>query len=142
MNNMKRLIAVMMVLVIAVCFAACGGTEPTKAPTTTTPTTAPTTQPTTAPTTQPTKAEPGYIVYVVDQDGLPVGGATVLLCDEGMCYAPVVTNAEGAAEFSQKNLVGAKAKIAAITGYTIDNPDYTMIAEGENTVTLTVTKAA
>ena len=141
MNNMKRLFAVVMMLAIVVCFAACGTTAPSTNAPTANPTTKPATQPTTAPTTQPTKAEPGYVIYVVDQDGLPVEGASVLLCDDSMCFAPVKTNAEGAAEFAQKDLAGAKAKVAAAAGYTIDNPDYTHFADGENTITLTVTKA-
>ena len=142
MNNLKRLIAVMMVLTIALCFAACGEAPATNGPTNAPATTAPTTAPTTVPPTTngPELDEPDYVVYVVDQDGNPVAGVMVQLCDEGACYAPVTTDDNGVAEFfMEKDIVGAMTKVMMAAGYEFST-EYTMFAEGENTVTLTVTK--
>lgn len=151
MNKMKWLIALMLVLTMALTLVACtqpeqpAGSTPNKQPST--PSGSSSSSQTQPSSTQ--KEEPGYVVTVVDQDGNPVAGATVLLCDDNMCYAPVTTNENGVAEFSQKNIAGAKSKIAAApAGYTVDaNPNedaehYVHYEEGTNTMTLTVTKTA
>lgn len=150
MNKMKWLIAMMLVLTMALGLVACAQPEN---PTESTPKQEPSNPGSTSSSqTQPSstqKEEPGYVVTVVDQDGNPVAGATVLLCDENMCYAPVKTNENGVAEFSQKDVTGAKSKISkAPEGYTIDAPEgadeegYVHYAEDTNTMTLTVTKTA
>jgi hypothetical protein len=143
MKNMKRLIAVMMVLTLALCFVAC--TEPQQnpgasssekpAPSSTT------SEPTSSSTQKEEDPEPSHIVKVVDQDGNPVAGVYVQLCDNGSCYAPVVTNEEGIAEFFKPGITGAMTKVMKADGYTFSN-EYTNFAEGENTVTLTITKNA
>lgn len=146
MKNMKRLIAVMMVLTLALCFVAC--TQPQQTPgTTTTQAPAPTTSTTTVPPSSTVIETPDYIVYVVDQDGNPVIGATVTLCDDSMCL-PGTVEENGAEYYLFKALKGAaKAKVTEVPdGYTIDpveDPEgYTYFAEGETTVTLKVTKTA
>jgi hypothetical protein len=146
MKNMKRLIAVMMVLTLALCFVAC--TQPQQNPgTTTTQAPAPTTSTTTVPSSSTVIETPDYIVYVVDQDGNPVIGAEVILCDEGSCI-PGTVEENGAEYYLFKALKGAaKAKITGVPeGYTIDpveDPDgYTYLAEGETTITLKATKVA
>ena len=132
MKNMKRLIAVMMVLTLALCFVAC--TEPQ------TPGTSTTQKPTdpqnnTSSSTQPTSSskqedpDPTFVVTVVDQDGNPVANVAVQLCDESMCYMYQMTES------------GAKVKILAADGYTFSE-DYTVFPEGQNTLTLTITKNA
>ena len=69
-----------------------------------------------------------------------VAGVMVQLCDEGACYAPVTTDDNGVAEFfMEKDIVGAMTKVMMAAGYEFST-EYTMFAEGENTVTLTVTK--
>ena len=87
--NMKRFVAAVLVLCLAVCLCACGNTqekpatEPTKA---------------TAEATQPT--DDGLVTYTVkvgDEGGNPVSGAGVQLCKES-CL-PGITNAEGLATF-------------------------------------------
>ena len=159
MNNMKRLIAVMLVLTMALCLVACGaqGNDPTTAKKPD-PTTKPATQPTTTtPTAAPTDPAPSHTVKVVDQDGNPVAGIAVQLCDNGSCFDPQVTNEEGIASFFMPGIEGAKARIYALmsdpthpygrTDYTIDVMDG-MDEEGymkfnENTeITLTMTKVA
>lgn len=143
MKNMKRLIALMMVLTLALCFVAC--TEPQQNPSTTgsqEPTTSSTTsEPTSSSTQKEEDPEPSHIVKVVDQDGNPVAGVAVQLCSDGSCYLPVVTNEEGIAEFFKPGITGAMTKVMIADGYTFSD-EYTNFAEGENTVTLTITKNA
>ena len=145
---MKRLIALMMILSIALCFAACGEDQNPTVTTTTAPTTAPTTTPTTVPPTSSVdNTVYNYRIRVVDQDGNPVIGAEVILCDEGSCI-PGTVEENGAEYYLFKALKGAaKAKITGVPeGYTIDpveDPDgYTYLAEGETTITLKATKVA
>ena len=140
MNNMKRLVAVMLVLTIALCFIACTGNDTpttTQKPEPTDPTTSSTTLPTSS-TTQPTNpATPSHTVIVVDQDGNPVAGVYVQLCDESACYAPVATDENGVAEFYKHGIVGAMTKVIVADGYLFSN-EYTVFGDS-TTVTLTVT---
>ena len=139
---MKRLIALLMILSIALCFAACGQ-DP--APTTTAkPTTAPTTAPTTVPpTTTVDNTVYNYRIRVVDQDGNPIEGAYVQFCLE-VCnfYA---TNAEGWALIDAPIAEGYKAHIlslpAGYEGYTFSGED-TYLASGQTELTLVATKPA
>ena len=160
MNNMKRLIAVMLMLTLVLCCVACA--QPQNNPSTSAPKTEPSSEPTssatqpttTNPTTAPT---PSHTVKVVDEEGNPVAGIAVQLCDDGSCYNPQITNEEGIAAFFMPGITGAKARIYAATSaptYPYNRTDCTidvldgMDAEGylyfgdSNTITLTVTKVA
>jgi hypothetical protein len=159
MKNMKRLIAVMLVLTMALCLVACGGQNDT--PTTTqkpNSTNKPTTQPTTQPTTAPTEpAKPSHTVKVVDQDGNPVSNIPIQLCDNNACYDAKPTDENGIVEFFLPGIEKAKARILPLGSnpiYPINRQDYTIDANenadadgyilfGENTeIVLTVTKVA
>lgn len=142
MNTMKRLIAVMLILTIALCVVACAqpqdnGSKPTNnsEPTGTSSTT---TQPSS--TTKPGDPEPTFIVTVVDQDGNPVAGAVVTLCDERMCYDALPTDENGVVNFYNTGLKGAMAKVVGAEGYTYSE-DYTMFGDS-NSITITVTAIA
>ena len=90
--NLKRFLAVALVLCFAVCLCACGSTAEENKPAT---------QPTQASveTTQPTDdGKVTYTVKVVDEGGNPVVGAGVQLCKE-TCL-PGLTNREGLAVFN------------------------------------------
>ena len=76
----------------------------------------------------------------MDQDGNPVAGVYVQLCDDGSCYAPVQTNENGVAEFYQHGIVGAMTKVIVADGYLFSN-EYTYFGDS-TTVTLTITKEA
>lgn len=160
MNNMKRLIAVMLVLTMALCLVACGaqGNDPTTAKKPD-PTTKPATQPTTTtPTTAPTEpAKPTHIVKVVDQDGNPVANIPVQVCDKNACYDALPTNENGIVEFYLPGIEDAKARILPSGSnpiYPINTQEYTIDANdaadadgyiyfGENTeLTFSVTKVA
>ena len=142
MNTMKRLIAVMLILTIALCVVACtqpqdNGSKPSNnsKPTGTSSTT---TQPSS--TTQPADPEPTYFVKVVDENGAPVAGIIVSLCDDNGCYDPAMTDAEGIAVFYNQGLTGAKAVVFKANGYEFST-EYTKF-EGSNTITITVTAIA
>ena len=143
MNTMKRLIAVMLILTIALCVVACtqpqdNGSKPTNnsKPTGTSGST--TTQPSS--TTKPGDPEPTYFVKVVDENGAPVAGIIVSLCDDNGCYDPAMTDAEGIAVFYNQGLTGAKAVVFKANGYEFST-EYTKF-EGSNTITITVTAIA
>ena len=142
MNTMKRLIAVMLILTIALCVVAC--TQPqdndskpsnNSKPTGTSSTT---TQPSS--TTKPGDPEPTYFVKVVDENGAPVAGIIVSLCDDNGCYDPAMTDAEGISVFYNQGLTGAKAVVFKANGYEFST-EYTKF-EGSNTITITVTAIA
>lgn len=143
MNNMKRLIAVMMVLTLALCFVAC--TQPQENPSTTTkpkPAPSSSSSSSTVPSssTEP-ENQPTHLVTVLDQDGAPVANATVQLCDDSMCYT-AETNEAGVAEFTLKKTNGiAMTKVIDAEGYTYSS-EYTNFEDGQTTITLTVTKEA
>ncbi len=114
MNNFKRFMALMLVLVTVLAFAACTGNTDTTGSTTTAPTTtAPTT---TAPTSTAAKVIT-YRVKVVDEAGNPVEGVGVQLCKEACIIRD--TNAEGWAEFENPVEDGYHANIA----YALEVPD-------------------
>ncbi len=106
MNNMKRLMALVLVLTAVLAFAACTPEAPSTEGTTTAPTsTAPTT---TAPTTQPEK-QVTFRVKVVDEAGNPVAGVGVQICKESCVIGE--TNEEGWAEFTNAVEDGYHANI-------------------------------
>ena len=139
MKNMKRLIAVMMVLAIALCVVACAqpqdnGSKP--ATSTTTKPSGTTTQP--SGSSSQNDPEPTHFVKVVDQDGNPVSGVIVSLCDDFVCYAPVSTGEDGIAVFYEEGLTGAKARVISAEGYSFSD-EYTVFGDS-NTITIVVEK--
>lgn len=143
MKNLMRLTAVVMMLAVLLCLAACGGGEPTT-PATQKPTNKPTTAPTTAPTTVPTSTgfvvpEHTYKVKVVDQNGDIVVGATVQFCLESCMFKP--TEQDGYAYFNVEVKDGYKAQIiAAPEGYSFDPELIVYLEPGQTELTLTITK--
>ena len=139
---MKRLIALVMILSIALCFAACGqDPATTAAPTTTAKPTTPTT--TVPPTTTVDNTVYNYRIRVLDSDGNPIEGAYVQFCLE-VCnfYA---TNAEGWALIDAPIADGYKAHILSLPtgyeGYTFSSEDI-YLAPGQTELTLVAIKPA
>ena len=145
MNNMKRFLALMLVLCMGVCLCACvdaGTTEPSTAPST-----EPTTKPT-DPTTLPTDPEPtddgkvDYTVTVLYPDGTNVGAGVFLqICLDTMCYNPIETDANGVATLRLVQQEGYKAKLLApLDGYTYEVAEdgYVHFAEGSTAITITL----
>ena len=79
-----------------------------------------------------------YTVIVTDEDGNPIAGAMVQVCNEGNCFAPVTTNEEGVAEFRLEESDEYKAKLMTNpAGYEAVETDYVHF-DGETELTLTV----
>ncbi len=134
MKNLMRLTAVVMMLAVLLCLAACGG-EPTT----------PATQPTTKPATQPTTTagfqvpEHTYRFKVVDQNGEIVVGATVQLCLESCMFK--ATEVDGYAYFNTEVTDGYKVQILTVPeGYTCNPEEVIYLEAGQTELTLTVTK--
>lgn len=87
---MKKLIAAMLLVCMALCLCACGGNEVAD----------PTEPKLTLPPTQPEETQPQgetYTVKVIDEGGNPVAGVMVQLCSE-LCV-PKITDANGMAVY-------------------------------------------
>lgn len=143
MNNMKRLFAVLMVLSVMLCFAACTDAPANSTPAATTTTPAPSTPvastPATTPSTAPTTPTYTYRIRVVDENGAPIEGATVQLCLEMCSFTK--TDAEGYAYFKNDIADGHKARILVADGYTFSEED-TYLESGATELTLVATKIA
>lgn len=143
MNTMKRLAALLLVLAVLLCLAACGSGDETKAPETQGTTTQPvptTTQP--VPTTQPEQTY-NYKIRVVDQDGNPIAGAYVIFCLEQCNF--YATNEDGWALIDAEIADGYQAHIMSLpegySDYTFSE-EYTNFESGQTEMTLVATKNA
>lgn len=142
MKNLMRLTAVVMMLCVMLCLAACGGDSN---PTTAAPTT-PTTKPATVPTTTAAPTSTGFVApehtyrfKVVDQNGDIVVGATVQLCLESCMFKP--TEVDGYAYFNSPVADGYKVQVLAVPeGYTCNSEEVIYLEPGQTEITLIVTK--
>ncbi len=136
---MKRLITLLLVLTVALCLVACGEDATTPATTTTQP--APTTTVAPPTTSSVDNTIYNYKIRVVDQDGNPIEGATVMFCLSTCDF--FVTNAEGWAMINKPVADGYQAKILALPsgfeGYTFSE-EYTNLESGQTELTLVATK--
>lgn len=143
MNTMKRLIALMMILSVAVCLVACGGGDGTTgpAPSTTTQPTPTTTQP--VPTTTVAEKVYNYKIRVVDDQGNPIAGAYVIFCLEQCNFYE--TNEDGWALIDVEIADGYQAHIMSLPegyeDYTFSE-EYIKFAPGQTEMTLAATKNA
>ncbi len=96
----NRFFALLMVLVMALALAACGGDTGADKPTEPSVAADPTEQVTEAPTEEATDAPTGivYTVTVTDEGGNPIAGAMVQMCEGTNCI-PSSTNENGVATF-------------------------------------------
>ena len=95
----------------------------------------PTEAPTEAPSTKVT-----YTVTVKDQNGNPVEGAAVQMCDDKGCKMPAPTNAEGVVTFTYDPSNYHITIVECPEGYTCD-PEQAFYFEGESTeLTVEITK--
>ena len=132
---MKKIIALMLAICTIFCVmltvASCDGGDTSSDVTTTEK----------SETTTTASGKVTYKIKVVDAKGNAVEGAYVQICeatDEGRCFMPVITNANG--EASMELDEGAyKAKISMADGYTFAD-EYTAFGN-EKTITITVTAA-
>lgn len=86
-----------------------------------------------------TKRAP-FVIKVVDQDGNPVAGVKVQMCDSaGLCKIPVTTdeNGEGFYDFQEGDF-HAQLTNGAPNGYSVEDPDrYYDFEDGVATIRLT-----
>lgn len=82
-----------------------------------------------------------YTIYLKDQNGAPISGVRVQICEE-LCKAPVLTDAEGKAVYTDIDSASFKAQItSAVEGY--EEPaggwgaKYSFNSDFEVTITLT-----
>ena len=95
----------------------------------------PTEAPTEAPSTKVT-----YTVTVKDQNGNPVEGAAVQMCDDKGCKMPAATNAEGVVTFTYDPSNYHVTIVECPAGYTCD-PAQSFYFDGEATeLTVEITK--
>jgi hypothetical protein len=137
--NMKRLLALALALGLMLCLCACGGTVE---PVVTTEPTSESTEPTTESTEPVADAnEPTYVVTVVDQDNAPVVGAWVQLCLEAC--VPAMTDENGVANFYLEENEYKVGFTVMPAGYEyVDEQEAWYFADGENTMTIVIKKAA
>ena len=135
-----------MLLALSCLLMACDTPAPdtdTTAAETEAPTEAPTETPTEAPTETPTEAPSTKVTYTVtvkDQNGNPVEGAAVQMCDDKGCKMPAATNAEGVVTFTYDPSNYHITIVECPEGYTCD-PEQAFYFEGEATeLTVEITK--
>ncbi len=136
---MKKLTLILALLMSLSCLLmACDTPAPdtdTTVAETDAPTEAPTETPTEAPSTKVT-----YTVTVKDQNGDPVEGAAVQMCDDKGCKMPAATNAEGVVTFTYDPSNYHITIVECPEGYTCD-PEQAFYFEGESTeLTVEITK--
>ncbi len=145
---MKKLSLILSVVLLlgALALTACTGSSDSGKETGTTATTVADTTPETTPATESEtvaeteSAKVTYTVTVKDQDGNPVAGARVMMCQDELCMNPVKTGEDGVATF-QLDEATYRAKLAALPeGYTGDMENYIDFPAGSNDLTITVTK--
>lgn len=135
---MKKLIAIVLMLAMALSLAACGGeTAPeTEAPAAETEAPVVTTEAPVAQTEAPVEEE-GYVVTVVDEAGNPIAGAMVQLCKD-TCF-PGVTGADGTARFALDEDSYKVSFLALPAGYTyVDDVQEFYFEDGSMELTITL----
>ena len=93
-----------------------------------------------APTATPNNGKVTYTVTVKDQNGNPVEGAAVQMCDDSGCKMPASTNADGVVTFTYAPSNYHVTIVEAPDGYTAD-PEQSFYFEGDATeLTATIAK--
>ncbi len=144
---MKKLALLLALLMSLSCLLiACDTADPntdTTADTEATSTEAPTEQTTEAPTEQPTETPSTKVTYTVtvkDQNGDPVEGAAVQMCDDKGCKMPAPTGADGVVTFTYDPSNYHITIVECPAGYTAD-PEQAFYFEGDATeLTVEITK--
>lgn len=141
MKNVKRLLAAVLMLSLALSLCACGekATAETEAPVVTEAEVVVTEAPEIE-TEAPAEEEGGYTVTVLDENGAPIAGAMVQLCKDAC--VPGVTDAEGVAKFNLPEDTYKVSFLALPAGYTyVDEVQEFYFENGSMDMTITL-KAA
>lgn len=145
MKNVKILLALLLALTMAFSFCGCTSDADSGSDTeTTTAATEVTTEAQTEETTQETvdDGKLTYKVIVVDEEGAPIAGAMVQIC-EGTACNPGVTNADGVAEIraAEGNYEAKMLSMPAGYAYATEEEVFPY-ANGELEVTIVLKPAA
>lgn len=141
MNQMKKVIALILALSTVFCLTACGNTQNGETETTNTPEQTNGQETTAAPeeTTEETTTEDNgmiqYTVTVVDEAGTPIAGAIVQLCLD-TCI-PGVTDENGVASFT---VAEAEYKVSFLSmpeGYSAEAENF-YFEDGAHDMTITL----
>lgn len=137
MKNFKKVLAVLLALIMLVCFCACGGNEEEKTTTTTTTTTTESNQ-----TENDIAVEnKGFKVTVVDEGGNVVPGVMVQICKEAC--VPARTDDNGVATFSIEITDGYKLSVMSCPeGYEYTGEAEIYLEDGATEYTLEVKAVA
>lgn len=136
MKNLKKVLAVVLSLVMLLCFCACGGNDDEKTTTTTTTTTENN-------QTEDNNAveNKGFKVTVVDEGGSAVSGVMVQLCKDAC--VPAKTDDNGVATFTIEVTDGYKLSVMSCpAGYEYDGEAEIYLEDGATEYTLTVKAVA
>ena len=144
---MKKIALMLAMLLALSCLLMACDTPAPDTDTTAAETEAPTEAPTETPTEAPTEAPPAapstkvtYTVTVKDQNGNPVEGAAVQMCDDKGCKMPAATDANGVVTFTYDPSNYHITIVECPAGYTCD-PEQAFYFEGEATeLTVEITK--
>lgn len=135
MKNLKKVLAVVLSLVMLLCFCACGGNDDEKTTTTTTTTENQQTENDTA------VENKGFKVTVVDENGNAVSGVMVQLCKDAC--VPAKTDDNGVATFTMQVTDGYKLSVMSCpAGYEYDGEAEIYLEDGATEYTLTVKAVA
>lgn len=137
MKKLAFMLAMLLALscLLLACDPATPDADTTVAETTASAAEAPTEAPTETPTEAPTEAPSTKVTYTVtvkDQNGDPVEGAAVQMCDDKGCKMPAATNAEGVVTFTYDPSNYHITIVECPEGYTCD-PAQEFYFEGEAT---------
>ncbi|MBE5939027.1 MAG: hypothetical protein E7266_01400 [Lachnospiraceae bacterium] len=138
MKHFHKLFAVILVLCMVMSLWACGGAEGGSEDNSKD--TSNVQQSTEATTTAPVEDDNKivYKIIVKDAEGNGIASAMVQMCDEELCYAPTLTDANGVAEF---NMVEGEYKAAMTStpeGYVDIAGEYFYFEDGKTEVTITL----
>ena len=137
---MKKIIALLMVMAMALSLCACGGEKPAETEAAPVETEAAPVV-TEAPETEaPAEEQGGYTVTVLDENGAPIAQAMVQLCKDA-CI-PSFTDAEGVARFALPEDTYKVSFVMLPEGYTyVDDVQEFYFENGSTEMTITL-KAA
>ncbi len=145
---MKKLILILaaLALVATLTLTACDSGTPDTDGTTAAETTGENTPAGTTATTEATTTTPAgptkttYKITVLDQNGAPVKGVEVQMCDDAGCKLPNATGDDGSVSFSFSPSNYHVTLITIPEGYTADTEEQHNFPEGSSELTITIQK--
>ena len=139
---MKRILFVLLALTFVFGLCACSNTETNVSDDSSAAVSAPESSDASVESSkeESTQEETAFVVTVVDEEGNPVEGTMVQVCENDICYAPAKSDADGKAVLNVAIKDGFTLKVAAATdGYEYKG-EAIVLTEGITEYTLELTK--